>query len=286
MIVTKAERNLIRELGRRPCLEVLRELFEELPTEDQERVQSGLHIGRVINEYQDAFRRGDFLVRNVMGADDSGGIAITDLVRVGQTVQFHVRDAETADEDLREPDRVRAARPPRGPDRRGPALHLQRPGDSPLRPARPRRRRPPRAVRPDPRRRLLRHGRDRPGRRPELRPRLHRERGDLRGNLRLSSTDRRSTAGKSVNGPTGTIIMGKSAQPGPGPVGFVFSGGDGDDRGDFGFVLSGRARRRVWLLGFRPKEGGRGEDEGRDRPGLAARATRAGRSRRSARTSC
>ena len=101
MVVTKADRNVIRELGRRPGLEVLRELFEGLPEEDQERVQSGLHIGRVINEYQDSFRRGDFLVRNVMGADDSGGIAITDLIRVGQTVQFHVRDAETADEDLR-----------------------------------------------------------------------------------------------------------------------------------------------------------------------------------------
>ncbi len=101
MIVTKADRNIIRELGRRPSLEVLRELFEELPEDDQELVQSGLHIGRVINEYQDEFRRGDFLVRNVMGADDTGGIAITDLVRVGQTVQFHVRDAETADEDLR-----------------------------------------------------------------------------------------------------------------------------------------------------------------------------------------
>ena len=101
MIVTRAERNMIRELGRRPCLEVLREVFEDLPEADQERVQSGLHIGRVINEYQETFRRGDFLVRNVMGADDNGGIAITDVVRVGQTVQFHVRDAETADEDLR-----------------------------------------------------------------------------------------------------------------------------------------------------------------------------------------
>ena len=101
MIVTKVERNLIRELGRRPSLEVLRELFEELPEDERELVQSGLHIGRVINEYQEEFRRGDFLVRNVMGSDDQGGIAITDLVRVGQTVQFHVRDAETADEDLR-----------------------------------------------------------------------------------------------------------------------------------------------------------------------------------------
>jgi len=101
-IVTKVDRNLILELGRRPALEALREVYEELPPDDQELVQSGLQVGRVINEYQETFRRGDFLVRNVMGADDSGGIAITDLVRVGQTVQFHVRDAETADEDLRE----------------------------------------------------------------------------------------------------------------------------------------------------------------------------------------
>jgi small ligand-binding sensory domain FIST len=101
VIVTRIERNVIRELGRRPALEVLREVFEGLSEEDQERVQQGLHIGRVINEYQEKFQRGDFLVHNVMGADEAGGIAITDLVRVGQTVQFHVRDADTADEDLR-----------------------------------------------------------------------------------------------------------------------------------------------------------------------------------------
>jgi small ligand-binding sensory domain FIST len=102
MIVTKAENNVIQELGRRPALEMLREIYRELGPDDQQRVQEGLHIGRVINEYQDKFDRGDFLVRNVMGADDSGAIQITDLIRVGQTVQFHVRDAETADEDLRE----------------------------------------------------------------------------------------------------------------------------------------------------------------------------------------
>lgn len=101
LIVTKAERNIIRELGRLPALEVVQELFGELSEEDQELVKTGLHIGRVINEYQESFGRGDFLVRNVMGADEAGGIAISDLVRVGQTVQFHVRDAETADEDLR-----------------------------------------------------------------------------------------------------------------------------------------------------------------------------------------
>ena len=102
MLITRADRNRIVELGRRPSLEVLRELFEELPEDDQELVRSGLHIGRVIDEYRDEFRRGDFLVRNVMGADEAGAIAISDLIRVGQTVQFHVRDAETADEDFKE----------------------------------------------------------------------------------------------------------------------------------------------------------------------------------------
>jgi small ligand-binding sensory domain FIST len=119
MIVTKAEQNIIRELGRRPALEALREMFQELSPDDQRRLQDGLHIGRVINEYQGSFRRGDFLVRNVTGADESGAIQITDLIRVGQTVQFHIRDAETADEDLRESllharDQARRSVPPAG----------------------------------------------------------------------------------------------------------------------------------------------------------------------------
>jgi small ligand-binding sensory domain FIST len=101
MLVTKAEQNIIRELGRRPALEALRDVFRALPPGDVEKFQEGLHIGRVINEYQESFQRGDFLVRNVMGAEESGAIQISDLIRVGQTVQFHLRDAETADEDLR-----------------------------------------------------------------------------------------------------------------------------------------------------------------------------------------
>ncbi len=45
LIVTKTERNVIRELGRRPALEVLREIYNDLPADDQERVQQGLHLG-------------------------------------------------------------------------------------------------------------------------------------------------------------------------------------------------------------------------------------------------
>lgn len=101
MIVTRAQNNFLLELGGKPALGQLQELWQQLDERDRELVQNGLHIGRVMNEYQGTFDRGDFLIRNVMGIDQANGaVAITDRVRVGQTVQFHVRDAATADEDL------------------------------------------------------------------------------------------------------------------------------------------------------------------------------------------
>jgi len=102
LLVTKAEQNVILELSGKPALAQLREVFQELSPRDQSLIQQGLHVGCVINEMQGEFGRGDFLVRNVIGADaQSGAVAIGDYVRRGQTVQFHVRDQETADEDLR-----------------------------------------------------------------------------------------------------------------------------------------------------------------------------------------
>jgi small ligand-binding sensory domain FIST len=103
LVVTKAEENLILELGGKSPMAQLQELWKSLGPRDQQLFQRGLHVGRVINEYQDQFQRGDFLIRNVIGLDrESGALAITERVRVGQTVQFHVRDAATADEDLHE----------------------------------------------------------------------------------------------------------------------------------------------------------------------------------------
>lgn len=102
-VVTRAERNVIHELGGRPALDRLQEVFQQLPTSEQRMVQRGLHLGRVVSEYQERFQQGDFLVRNVVAIDQqSGAIAIGDLVRPGQTVQFHVRDAQTADHELRQ----------------------------------------------------------------------------------------------------------------------------------------------------------------------------------------
>jgi small ligand-binding sensory domain FIST len=101
LVITRAKDNRILELGGKTPLAQLQQLWITLTPEEQNLFQQGLHIGRVLNEYQGDFQRGDFLVRNVIALErDTGALAITDRVRVGQTVQFHVRDAGTADEDL------------------------------------------------------------------------------------------------------------------------------------------------------------------------------------------
>ena len=101
-VVTRADRNIIYELGGVSPLERLQTLYPELPPRDQKLVENGVHLGVVMNEYQESFHRGDFLIVNVHGADRStGALSTGGLMRVGQTVQFHIRDADTADEDLR-----------------------------------------------------------------------------------------------------------------------------------------------------------------------------------------
>lgn len=100
-VVTRAERNVIYELAGRPALERLMAQIDELDPTTRALAAQGLHVGIVIDEHRDEFRRGDFLIRGVLGADrDSGAVAVGDHVEVGSTVQFQVRDAASADEDL------------------------------------------------------------------------------------------------------------------------------------------------------------------------------------------
>lgn len=101
MTVTAGEHRVVRELAGRPALDLLREVVAGLPPEDQLRAAPGLLLGRVVDEQRDEFAPGDFLVRSVLGADpDNGALALAEGCEVGTTVQFHVRDATTAHQDL------------------------------------------------------------------------------------------------------------------------------------------------------------------------------------------
>ena len=100
-VVTKAERNIVYELGGVSMLERLKSTLQDLREKKPSQLSQSIQIGLVMNEYQGQFERGDFLIRDLMGADqNSGGVAISDMVREGQTLQFHVRDAQAADEEL------------------------------------------------------------------------------------------------------------------------------------------------------------------------------------------
>ena len=102
-IVTKAESNVVYELAGQPALERLREVAAGLSDDDRRLLSNFVHMGRVIDESKIDFGAGDFLVRNVLGADpENGAMAVGDIVEVGSTAQFQVRDALSADEDLRQ----------------------------------------------------------------------------------------------------------------------------------------------------------------------------------------
>jgi small ligand-binding sensory domain FIST len=100
-VITKAEGNIVYELGGRPALERLQDVARGLDEEDRQLLSNGVHLGRVIDESKTTFGPGDFLVRNVLGGDPrNGAIAVGDVVEVGSTAQFQVRDAASADEEL------------------------------------------------------------------------------------------------------------------------------------------------------------------------------------------
>jgi small ligand-binding sensory domain FIST len=99
--ITKVEHNIIQQIGNRRAYDVLTETFNRLTPQEQRKASGNLFVGLVINEYLEEFHRGDFLIRNLLGADpESGCIAIGALPRPGQTLQFQHRSAHAATEDM------------------------------------------------------------------------------------------------------------------------------------------------------------------------------------------
>jgi len=99
LLVTKVDRNVIIELDSQPALERAEGVLRALPERERECLKGGLYVGRPARG--DASGRGDYLIRNLLGADrDRGVLAVADLIGEGERVRLHVRDAGTALEDL------------------------------------------------------------------------------------------------------------------------------------------------------------------------------------------
>ena len=100
-VITRCQDNLVYELAGRPALERLRGEIAALSATEQALAARGLLAGLVIDENRPEYDTGDFLMRGLLGLDEtSGALALGDTVRVGETLRFFVRDAASADADL------------------------------------------------------------------------------------------------------------------------------------------------------------------------------------------
>ena len=102
-VITHAEGNVIQRIGSRPALEMLTAAIRANPDTESRIRHAGVFAGLAMDPAKSPLERGDFLVRNLVGADQSNGaLAVAERVRIGQTLQFQIRDAEASRQDLRE----------------------------------------------------------------------------------------------------------------------------------------------------------------------------------------
>jgi small ligand-binding sensory domain FIST len=101
--VTKAERQILFELDGKKAVNALHDVVENLSESEQDLAKQSLFIGIAMNEFQMSHKAGDFLVRNILGIEPNlGALVVSENLREEQTVQFHVRDAASSADDLRQ----------------------------------------------------------------------------------------------------------------------------------------------------------------------------------------
>jgi small ligand-binding sensory domain FIST len=101
-VITACRENFILKLGGKQALQALMDTMQSLPSKDQTLMQRGPFIGLALDATKSSFERSDFLVRGIIGLEKNlHAIAVSDdSIRNGMTVQFLVRDAASAGEDL------------------------------------------------------------------------------------------------------------------------------------------------------------------------------------------
>ena len=99
--VTAARDNIVIELDGRPAYEVFEEAAGPLAA-DLRRALTYIFVAIPVYENADTIERGQFVVRNIVGASEEHGvIAVAFQPKVGDTVGFVLRDAERSREDLK-----------------------------------------------------------------------------------------------------------------------------------------------------------------------------------------
>ncbi len=101
LTITESDGNVLIKVNDKPPLAYIQDLYSKLSPRDQELIQTSLFLGLLMDPFKTDPKQGDFLIRNIIGLDQKKGmLAIGAGLRPGQTVQFHLRDADTSREDL------------------------------------------------------------------------------------------------------------------------------------------------------------------------------------------
>ena len=99
--VTKVDGRVIFELDGEPALENFKRTLQLLTQEDIRRSGGTVFVGIAMDDTNENPTRGDFLIRNLVGINEEhAAIAISEEVKEGQLVQFHLRNPLAAAEEI------------------------------------------------------------------------------------------------------------------------------------------------------------------------------------------
>jgi len=101
LTITSVSGNVIQTVGNQRSCDVLEETYRALPEDDQEAANGNILVGIAMSEYLEEHQRGDFLISSILGGDpQTGAIAVAATPSVGQTIQFQLRDGNSAHDDM------------------------------------------------------------------------------------------------------------------------------------------------------------------------------------------
>ena len=99
--VTKADGQVIFELDGEPALENFKGTLQLLTQDDIRRSGGTVFVGIAMDDTNKNPTRGDFLIRNLVGiSEQHAALAISEEVKAGQLVQFHLRNPAAAAEEI------------------------------------------------------------------------------------------------------------------------------------------------------------------------------------------
>ncbi len=100
--VTKADGRVIFEIDGEPALENFKNVLKLLTQDDIRQSGGTVFIGIAMDNENSNPSRGDFLIRNLIGINEEhAAIAVSEEVKEGQLVQFHLRNPRAAAEEIR-----------------------------------------------------------------------------------------------------------------------------------------------------------------------------------------